>query len=166
MTLQLIQTDLPNEKARQHRTLIATTVNELAKVHPEQGEWTPRIGGSVADGAHTYSVQSGSYFKIGTRVFADFAILLTAKDAALSGTVTIKGLPFVPLVSGMYSAAIGLFGDIDLTAGKTQLTGLMGTAAELALLECGDGVSPAGLTAAAIGATSHVRGSVNYDIAV
>lgn len=166
MPLPLIATDLPKEQERQHRTIIAATVNELAKVYPSEGTWTPTVGGSVADGTHTYSLQLGTYLKIGRRVFADFAITLTAKDAALSGSVFIKGLPFTSKnnAASLAGVAIGFYSNIDLSAGKSQLTAItVFNSTNCALIECGDNVAAANILAAAIGNTSEIRGTACYD---
>src|SRR5689334_3549832 len=49
----------------------------------EEGTWTPGIGGSGGQSGQAYSIQVGSYVKIGKRVFADFTITLSTL-----GTVT------------------------------------------------------------------------------
>lgn len=59
----------------------------------EEGTWTPVIGGSGGTSGQTYSVQSGTYVKIGKQVTAWFDVTLSTL-----GTVTtsaqIQGLPF------------------------------------------------------------------------
>lgn len=59
----------------------------------EEGSFTPTvtIGGSST--GVTYSTQTGSYTKIGNRVFFELRIVLTS-GGGLSGSVRIAGLPF------------------------------------------------------------------------
>jgi hypothetical protein len=51
----------------------------------EEGTWTPAIGASVASGTHTYTYQTGLYTKIGRAVLLHGSLIMTSKDAALSG---------------------------------------------------------------------------------
>ena len=53
----------------------------------EEGTWTPSIGGTA-----TYTVQSGTYTKIGRLVYVSFALQITAMGTG--STSTVSGLPF------------------------------------------------------------------------
>ena len=61
--------------------------------HLEAGTWTPALAGSTTAGSHTYSVQSGTYFRFGKLTFVEFKITITTVDAAMAGSITITGLP-------------------------------------------------------------------------
>lgn len=165
--LKLVPVDLPKEQERQHRALIASTTNELAKAYPSNGVWTPTIGGSVADGTHTYTEQTGYYYRIGRRVFADFVVILSAKDAALSGSVFVKGLPFTSKDTGtsISGVAISYYTAVNLSAGKSQLTAVVAAnTTSILLIECGDNVSHVAVTDAAIGNTTIIGGTASYEI--
>jgi hypothetical protein len=58
------------------------------------GTWTPRLERTTTIGTNTYSVQKGSYYKVGKLVKLTFLITLSAKDAAIDGNLIITGLLF------------------------------------------------------------------------
>jgi len=63
----------------------------------EEGTWTPVIGGAGGNGSQSYSVQMGSYVKIGQFVYASFNVTLSNKGAGITGALQIQGLPFTVL---------------------------------------------------------------------
>jgi len=60
----------------------------------EEGTWTPTIVGSTTAGAFTYSVQAGTYTKVGDLVTVASAIYVTATATSPVGNMAIYGLPF------------------------------------------------------------------------
>ena len=66
-----------------------------------QGTWTPSIGGTT-----TYTIQSGTYTKIGNRVFFDGRIAINVIGTPGS-TSTISGLPFTAAASS--AATVGFW---------------------------------------------------------
>lgn len=56
------------------------------------GTWTPTIYGSTTTGATTYTVQSGSYTRIGNVITASFSV--TWSSATGTGGVVVDSLPF------------------------------------------------------------------------
>jgi hypothetical protein len=133
---------------------------------PSTGTWTPALSGSGTAGANTYATQQGTYFTIGRRVFADFVITLTAKDGAMAGNIRISGLPFTSrnLAVSASAVLIASYDNIDLSAGKSQLTAVVSANSTLcALIECGDNVASASIAAAGITNTTSLRGTAIYD---
>jgi hypothetical protein len=59
----------------------------------DQGSFTPILGGSIGNPTVTYSVQKGSYTKIGNRVFAEIEISITGYTGG-SGNLQIGNMPF------------------------------------------------------------------------
>jgi hypothetical protein len=59
----------------------------------EEGSWTPALKFGGNSSGLTYSLQHGSYTKIGRQVTVDVALTLSAKGSS-TGTATITGLPF------------------------------------------------------------------------
>lgn len=59
----------------------------------EEGTWTPVIGGSGGTSGQTYSVQVGTYEKVGKLVHVQGRTLFTAKGT-ITGDAQIQGLPF------------------------------------------------------------------------
>jgi hypothetical protein len=77
----------------------------------EEGTWTPQLkfgGNSVS---MTYSVQSGSYTKIGRLVYATCRITLSNKGTS-TGSASITGLPFTS-GSGNANYSAGAFGYVE-----------------------------------------------------
>lgn len=59
----------------------------------EEGPWTPTVGGAGGQSGQVYSVQVGTYVKIGQLVMASFAVTLSTLGT-ITGQVQIQGLPF------------------------------------------------------------------------
>lgn len=74
--------------------LAGNIVQPTGNLNYEEGTWTPRLYGITTAGTNTYSTQVGYYVKIGRLVYITMRILLTVKDANMSGGVRIDGLPF------------------------------------------------------------------------
>lgn len=58
----------------------------------EEGTFTPTILGTTAAGVGTYSVQNGTYIKIGKTVFVDLAVVWSAHTG--TGNILVGALPF------------------------------------------------------------------------
>lgn len=58
------------------------------------GTFTPILGGSTTDGTLTYSVQAGTYVRIGNVVLAWFTVVVATVTATPTGTLRIGALPF------------------------------------------------------------------------
>jgi hypothetical protein len=134
---------------------------------PQEGSWTPAIAGGSTAGTQTYSTQVGRYIRQGNLVTAWFSTVMTAKDGTTAGAFLVTGLPFTSTnVSGLsYSGQVGAAANIDLSAGYSQI-GILVSAntTSITVNQIGDNVAAAGLTAAAIAATTELRGSVTYRI--
>ncbi|NKJ03147.1 hypothetical protein [Rhizobium sp. SG741] len=63
------------------------------------GSWTPVLAFGGSSTGITYSVQSGTYQRIGPLIYASFGITLTSKGSA-TGAATISGLPFATSSGG------------------------------------------------------------------
>lgn len=72
------------------------TVNSAVYRNVEEGNWTPVLTcNTPGDLSITYSTQSGTYKKVGRRVFITFAVIASSlTHTTASGTVKITGLPF------------------------------------------------------------------------
>jgi hypothetical protein len=67
--------------------------NGTWEIFYQEGTWTPFIYGTTVAGNNTYSVQTGRYRRIGSMCFACGYVLMTSKDAAMSGPARMGGLP-------------------------------------------------------------------------
>lgn len=84
----------------------------------EEGSWTPVLT-ATSGTATSYSLQEGSYTKIGNTVFARFWVD-TADKGTLSGDLKISGLPFSPSVVG------GVVSFNDFHTGSLVITTVFG----------------------------------------
>lgn len=82
-----------------------------------QGTWTPSIGGTA-----TYTIQSGTYTRIGTRVF--FEGRLAINTVGTGSVSTISGLPFTAAQSA--AATVGFWA--GSATSYVSLTGQIGGA--------------------------------------
>lgn len=80
------------------------------------GTFTPVVEGTTSAGTATYSVQSGSFTKIGNRVF--FNLYLTWSGHTGTGNMIITGLPFTSSAAANSQAAVAaaFVNNITLTA--------------------------------------------------
>jgi hypothetical protein len=89
----------------------------------EEGTWVPTLGGTA-----TYSVQTGTYVKIGKLVFINGQIAVTA--IGTGSTIGISGLPFTSFNDGSsVDAAIAVVQSASLATAVVSITGLIGTSA-------------------------------------
>jgi hypothetical protein len=88
----------------------------------EEGTWTPVIGGSGGQSGQSYSLQSGTYTKIGRRVLARFDAQLSAKGT-ITGNARISGFPFAP--AARQTVALGYWDALN-TADLTNTSRLIG----------------------------------------
>jgi hypothetical protein len=65
----------------------------------EEGTWTPTLAFSGNSVGVTYSVQGGTYSKVGRLVYFSARITLTSKGSS-TGSAQFRGLPFAVLSSG------------------------------------------------------------------
>ena len=84
----------------------------------EEGTFTPFIKGTTTAGTGTYTLQVGSYTKIGNRVFFNIYIAWTAHTG--TGAMSLDGLPFTIANNNNAYAAVATYMEtaITLTAGS------------------------------------------------
>ena len=73
----------------------------------EEGTFTPNLAFGGGSSGMTYSIQTGSYIKIGRLVFVSINIQLTALGSS-TGSSTITNLPFSALGGNAYGAGLSL----------------------------------------------------------
>lgn len=85
------------------------------------GTWTPVLAFGGSSTGITYSVQSGTYQRIGKCVFFSFVISLSSKGAQV-GSATLGGFPFAAIVStNAQYIPIAYPTGLSLTAGYTNM---------------------------------------------
>ncbi len=112
----------------------------------EEGSFTPVISGSTVAGAGTYTVQFGNYTKIGTRVFFNLMVGISAHTG--TGNILLSGLPFTPRnVSNNNHAVTLRVNGLSLTAGNYPQAWVSPGVASITLeqMPTGGGVSPSSI---------------------
>jgi len=89
----------------------------------QEGTFTPEFGGTTSDGSIVYDVQTGTFTRIGNTVFFDLRLRVTLINSAPTGSLTIKGLPFVASSAiATYASAIGFWSNLTLPASRVALS--------------------------------------------
>ena len=83
----------------------------------EEGTWTPVLGDGTSPDA-TYSIQVGSYIKVGNKVHIQGQILISSLGT-ISGDLILTGLPFVSTApsNDMTPVPIGFAAGLNISAG-------------------------------------------------
>ncbi|HEY6028804.1 MAG TPA: hypothetical protein VIV09_18085 [Pseudolabrys sp.] len=135
----------------------------------EEGTWTPVLTFSTpGDLSITYSVQYGSYTKVGRIVVVEFAIVTSAFTfTTASGICGISGLPFAASSDSGYQA-IGtlVWGGITKASYTSVQPAILAASSAMNLDALGSGQTPAIVAAADMptGGTIRLRGTVTYHI--
>lgn len=143
---------------------LADNVTQVGGAHGleiEEGIWTPFIQGHSVAGNHTYSIQTGKYYRINKLVNVTFIVGLDQLDPNMSGAIQIAGLPFPTAVSD-FGATFSRVDNVVLAEGYTQITGYgYGTAIQLQPFGS-DRASD--FSKVSLRDTSYIRGSMTYYI--
>lgn len=163
MSLPFVPLDSLDE--RQHRTVIASVLNELAKQFPQSGSWTPVVRGSGTAGTYQIATNISRYTRTGRRVVADVGITMAgAITGGGTGDLTIAGLPYVKAASTYPIGSVLLYG-IDWTAGASLTLAFTSSAANSSLVipQNLDNAGFAGVQISGIAAGDLIFGSICYE---
>jgi len=132
----------------------------------EEGTWTPVLGGSTSTSGQSYSVQAGTYTKIGNTVNAHAYIALSSVGTVSGTYAYIMGFPFnVTNSNGSYPAfPIGYFAGLGQNV--SSLGGYLNknTPTAYVTFRQGAGTSIQYLSAGGIGAAAIIF-SITYNTA-
>ena len=135
------------------------------KLHDyEEGSWTPVIGGSSSTSGQSYSVQLGTYTKIGNAVHLHGYVAFTTTGTMSGSYATIQGLPFsVANNSGSYAAVnVGYYSGLGTNV--TSLQGYTTVNGNLAYLKFSTtGTATTYLTPAQLGTGPSLIFSITYN---
>jgi hypothetical protein len=75
----------------------------------EEGTWTPGFKFSIpGTSSISFGAQTGRYTKIGSMVYASFALIFDLTKGTAAGDASITGLPFAPTIAeDFYTGCIG-----------------------------------------------------------
>jgi hypothetical protein len=119
---------LANGKGIDFSATAGTGTSELFDDY-EEGTWTPVISGSTSSGTGTYSIQLGTYTKVGNLVYVTMFLSWSAHTG--TGNGVIEGLPFI---SASYNTISIRPNGYALTAGGI-MTGFLGSGVSVIELE-------------------------------
>lgn len=145
-------------------TSATLTITDGQTLSYQEGTWTPAvIGSSTAGTGQTYSIQVGSYEKIGRQVTARFTIVLTSLGTA-AGNVLISGFPFAPtsVTNDYASGYIGTYTVAGLAAGSTGISFYIQPATTTAVVAQHGGTTAGAITVTQLGATGTLVGTIIY----
>lgn len=128
------------------------------------GTWTPTLIGSGANGTHTYSTRKGFYFRSGKKISATCNLAISAKDAALNGTISVSGLPFTQsaLDGTIAVVSVPLYSGFNFATGYQVLGGIV-TGSQIDLRKSGSNTTLTTVTDAEIpGNTVTLYFTVDY----
>ena len=89
----------------------------------EEGFWIPVVEGSGTPGSHTLSVKVGRYTRIGNTVIFYGRIVITALDGAMTGVVSITGLPYTASNVGNLFSAVTIGDMVNMGSNPGALSG-------------------------------------------
>jgi hypothetical protein len=166
MPLPVVPLDSPNEK--QHRTVIATSLNELVKFFNtiESGSWTPVVQGSGTAGTYEIASHLCRYSRIGRRVFLDVSITFAgAVTGGGTGYMQITGVPYAKSASTSPIGPAAVVGVDFTTAGASLSLSFITSAASsiVYIFETVDAAGGKSLPIAGIGASDAVIASICYE---
>jgi hypothetical protein len=142
---------------------IVTDADGVHGLRIESGTWTPTLAGNTTPGSNTYSVQSGTYYKVGKMVVLQFAITLSAKDAAMVGALKINGLPFVPSAI-TFGATFARIASLALGGTYSQYSGFCSVSSSAIFIAQMGGSAGTwnNIDAVAASNTTEITGSLTY----
>jgi Major tropism determinant N-terminal domain len=130
------------------------------------GTWTPTLAGAGTAGSPTYTIQSGSYERIGRLVVCRFTVAISALGG-MAGNVEIGGLPFAAASvsndsgGGPATALAGVTFDSGYTQAALQVN--PGNA-YAGLVEHGSNKTTQAIAAANLAATSEIAAVLIYHV--
>ena len=130
----------------------------------EEGTYTPVLASTGC--TFSYSVQLGSYVKIGNLVYLQFNITLSNRTGTLSNTVIIDNIPFNTknVDNSLYSGGhIGHYFNVNLGSGTTMAYQIPAVSTnQIELKEVGDNLGENGIVASELNTNAVIRGSIMY----
>lgn len=128
----------------------------------EDGVYKPTLYGSTTPGTNTYSSQIGRFKVRNGLCFVQFEVFLTAKDAAMAGSLRIT-LPKTAKAAPRSGISIGSYDGVTFSGSNTQLTGYVEqNASYISIMQ--NGASISALAATQIGNGFMITGCVSYAI--
>ena len=131
----------------------------------EEGTWTPAFSGNTGVSGMSYSLQEGSYTKVGNLVTANLRIIVSGLGTLTGTFVTITGLPFA--ATGAGQATVGYF--VNVNGHKPTVGGYVASGQSVITMSAtnsgNDDMIVANFPIASVTATTQLNMSVTYQAA-
>lgn len=163
MPLPAVPLDSSNEK--QHRTMIATVLNELVKHYQQSDSWTPVISGAGTAGTYEIATNQSRYTRIGRRVFLDVDIVLAAAiTGGGAGNLQITGVPYGKMDATLPQGSVRLNGvDYAASASLSIQWNASSGATALLIAETNDNAATTFTQISGVAANDRIAGSISYE---
>lgn len=86
----------------------------------EEGSFTPTFGGSGGNQTVSYSIQLGTYVKVGKLVYVNVSVIATGTPSGGSGDLIINGLPFTSKSGVQQAGSIAFANNLSFGSSGTQ----------------------------------------------
>lgn len=130
-----------------------------------EGSWTPRLGGSTAEGTQSYTTQVGTYVRIGKICVAQFRVIVNgAWDGSSTGNLRLYDLPFTSRNSMRAAVNFGYVNNTNLTA-ATQPQAYVESSTTRCAFYVRSVTGSANWTVAMIGSSMELSGTITYEVA-
>lgn len=102
----------------------------------DKGSWTPVLFGSSTAGSHTYSIQLGSYVRIGDICLFGLRVQISSLDT-MAGQIRISGLPFTSVTtsSPIFGVSVGLYDETTITVSNALVAHVRSNESTIALFD-------------------------------
>lgn len=128
--------------------------------------WTPTLVGSSTAGSPSYSIQVGSYEKIGRQITVRFVVVTTGLGSP-TGNMNVGGLPATSAstTNDDGSCLISNMSGVTLTSGYVNLTGVIFPGSSvIELIENGSGQSSTTISVSNFAAATQLVGWCSYHV--
>lgn len=144
----------------------ATSINfgQTTLSNYTEGNWTPAVTTDGTAGTPAYSVQVGSYERIGRLVVARFNITLSGWTGSPTGNVFLSGLPVTSanVANDLGNGHVTAYGVTGLTALQYSIDAQIAANATTAQLFSQGSTGSGAISAAQFGTTGTIRGTLWY----
>ena len=128
----------------------------------QEGTFTPSFGGTTTDGTISYTLQAGTYTRVGDRVHFSIGLQINVLTLSPTGNLLIRGLPLVANASSAIAGvSVGLWSNLTLPATMVNLTAyILGGLQVIRLVGNASALASIAVDGGGLGATTlHIGGT-------
>tara|TARA_R100001510_G_scaffold33026_1_gene29523 strand:+ start:199 stop:867 length:669 start_codon:yes stop_codon:yes gene_type:complete len=103
-----------------HLGVTSATASNLLDDY-EEGTFTPTFGGTSGNPTVSYSVQLGTYIKVGNIVQVTASVIASGTPSGGAGDLQVKGLPFTGKSGIQQAGSVAFTNNLGTASGTTQM---------------------------------------------